>query len=298
MEMDKIINDFTINIATANGTGSQSANLILLNTLFRMGTHASGKNLFPSNIAGLPTWYIVRVSDQGYQAPGDRTHIQVTMNVDTWAEDIENLEPGTVLIHNTDTRMPVDRDDLILYPVPMTSMARKINPKLAKMVANMIYVGIMAEMLEIPQAILEQAITKQFGGKEKAIQINSEASIKGREYFREELEKSDNFYVEKRKRDKNQFLIDGNETLSGYLTQIYRFLGLYVFGLGFFLLSFSTSKMLDIVLVRKRVLIVLGLLLSSNIILAYFWIPSSHFIYIMWVTIALYCVSLYSHKKY
>ena len=92
--------------------------------------------------------------------------------------------------------------------------------------------------------------------------------------------------------------ISGNSTLAGYLTQIYRFLGLYVFGLGFFLLSFSTSKMLDIVLVRKRVLIVLGLLLSSNIILAYFWIPSSHFIYIMWVTIALYCVSLYSHKKY
>ena len=214
MEMDKIINDFTINIATANGTGSQSANLILLNTLFRMGTNASGKNLFPSNIAELPTWNIVRVSDQGYQAPGDRTHIQVTMNVDTWAEDIENLEPGTVLIHNTDTRMPVDRDDLILYPVPMTSMARKINPKLAKMVANMIYVGIMAEMLEIPQAILEEAIAKQFGGKEKAIQINSEASIKGREYFREELEKSDNFYVEKRKRDKNQFLIDGNEAVA------------------------------------------------------------------------------------
>ena len=103
MEMGKIINDFTINIATANGTGSQSANLILLNTLFRMGTHASGKNLFPSNIAGLPTWYIVRVSDHGYQAPGDKTHIQVTMNTDTWTEDISGLVPGTVLIHNTDT---------------------------------------------------------------------------------------------------------------------------------------------------------------------------------------------------
>ena len=214
MEMDKIINDFTINIATANGTGSQSANLILLNTLFRMGTHASGKNLFPSNIAGLPTWYIVRVSDHGYQAPGDRTHIQVIMNVDTWAEDIEGLEPGSVLIYNTDTRMPVERDDLILYPVPMSSMARKINPKLAKMVANMIYVGIMAEMLEIPQPILEEAIAKQFGGKEKAIQINSEASIKGRDYFREELEKTDNFYVEKRKLDKKQFLIDGNEAVA------------------------------------------------------------------------------------
>ena len=111
--MEKIVNDFTINIATANGTGSQSANLILLNALFRMGTHASGKNLFPSNIAGLPTWYIVRVSDYGYQAPGDNTHIQVVMNIDTWNEDIEKLAPGTVLIHNTDVKAPINRDDLI-----------------------------------------------------------------------------------------------------------------------------------------------------------------------------------------
>ena len=78
--MEKIINDFTVNIATANGTGSQSANLIFLNSLFRMGTHASGKNLFPSNISGLPTWYIVRISDKKYQAPGDKTHIQILMN--------------------------------------------------------------------------------------------------------------------------------------------------------------------------------------------------------------------------
>ena len=100
--MEKIVNDFTINIATANGTGSQSANLILLNTLFRMGTHASGKNLFPSNIAGLPTWYIVRVSDHGYQAPGDNTHIQVAMNIDTWTEDINELLPNTCLLYTSD----------------------------------------------------------------------------------------------------------------------------------------------------------------------------------------------------
>jgi len=93
------------------------------------------------------------------------------------------------------------------------------------------------------------------------------------------------------------FLIDGNSTLRAYLTQIYRFLGLYVFGLGFFLLSFSTSRMLEIVLVRKTVLYVLGILLVSNLILAYFWIPSSHFIYVMWGTIILYCVSLYNHTK-
>ena len=101
--MERIVNDFTINIATANGTGSQSANLILLNSLFRMGTHVSGKNLFPSNIAGLPTWYIVRVSDHGYQAPGDDTHIQILINIDTWAEDIAELTPNTDLICNSAT---------------------------------------------------------------------------------------------------------------------------------------------------------------------------------------------------
>ena len=95
--MDRIINDFTINIATANGTGSQSANLILLQSLFDMGVPVSGKNLFPSNISGLPTWYIVRLSDRGYQAPGDRTHIQVLVNPATWEDDLAALELS--LIH-------------------------------------------------------------------------------------------------------------------------------------------------------------------------------------------------------
>ncbi len=212
--MEKIVNDFTINIATTNGTGSQSANLILLNSLFRMGTHVSGKNLFPSNIAGLPTWYIVRVSDYGYQAPGDETHIQILMNIDTWAEDLAELSPGTVVIYNTDVKAPINRDDLILYPAAMTSMARELNPKLAKMVSNMVYVGIMAEMLEIPQKIVEESISKQFKGKEKAIEINSKASIMGREHFKNELKKEDSYYVEKRKKDKKQFLIEGNEALA------------------------------------------------------------------------------------
>ena len=212
--MKKIVNDFTINIATANGTGSQSANLILLNSLFRMGTHVSGKNLFPSNIAGLPTWYIVRVSDYGYQAPGDDTHIQVLMNIDTWADDLAELKSGTVVIYNTNVKAPIDRDDLVLYPADMTAMARTLNPKLAKLVSNMIYVGIMAEMLEIPQDIVEDAISKQFNGKEKAIEINSQASILGREHFKNELKKNDPYYVEARKRDEKQFLIEGNDALA------------------------------------------------------------------------------------
>ena len=177
--MDKIVNDFTINIATANGTGSQSANLILLQTLFDMGIPVSGKNLFPSNISGLPTWYIVRLSDLGYQAPGDRTHIQVLVNPATWDEDLASLEPGTVVIWNTDSKMEMNREDVISYPVPMTKIARGLNPKLARMIANVVYVGVIAELIGMDQKVLEEAISKQFGGKAKAIELNSEAARLG-----------------------------------------------------------------------------------------------------------------------
>ena len=90
--MDKI-SDFH-NVATANGTGSQSSNLIILHSMFEMGVPVSGKNLFPSNISGLPTWFIIRASDKGYQAPGDETNIQIVMNRDTWEKDPKALEPA------------------------------------------------------------------------------------------------------------------------------------------------------------------------------------------------------------
>ena len=143
--MKNVVNDFTINVATANGTGSQSANLILLDALFRMGLPVSGKNLFPSNIGGLPTWYILRVSAHGYQAPGDATHIQVLMNPDTWLEDLAVLAPGAVVVYNSDVNATVERDDLVLYGAPMTTIAREFNPKLAKMVANIVFGGMLAQ---------------------------------------------------------------------------------------------------------------------------------------------------------
>ena len=112
--MGKIVNDFVINVATANGTGSQSSNLIILHSMFEMGIPVSGKNLFPSNISGVPTWFIIRVSDEGYQAPGDYTNIQVLMNKDTWIKDLEGLEPGTIVVYNEDVKLPVDRVDCVL----------------------------------------------------------------------------------------------------------------------------------------------------------------------------------------
>jgi len=212
--MDYITNDCSINIATANGTGSQSANLIILQTLFDMGVNVSGKNFFPSNISGLPTWYIIRISEKGYQAPGNGIHIQILMNKATWLKDIEKLEPGSVIIYNSDVKMPVERDDCILYPVPMTKMARKIHPKLARMIANVIYVGVLAEVLNLDQKVIEESIAKQFQGKEKAIELNLTAANAGREYFQENLKKTDPYNIESRTKDDDAFLLEGNEAVA------------------------------------------------------------------------------------
>jgi 2-oxoglutarate ferredoxin oxidoreductase subunit alpha len=209
--MESIANDYTINIATANGTGSQSANLILLQAFFEMGVPVSGKNLFPSNISGLPTWYIMRLSDHGYQAPGDRTHIQVLVNPATWAEDLAALEPGSVVIWNENAKMEMNREDVISYPVPMSSLARKINPKIAKLVTNIVYVGVLAQMLGIDQTALESAVAKQFRGKDSAIELNITALGLGRDYFKDNLTKDDPYVVEPREIETPKFFIDGNE---------------------------------------------------------------------------------------
>ena len=205
------VNDFTINIATANGTGSQSANLVILHSMYEMGVPVSGKNLFPSNISGLPTWFIIRASDAGYQAPGDYTHIQVMMNKDTWDKDLNNLEPGTVIIYNQDVKLPVERDDCIVLPMPMTKMARSISPKMAKLMANMYYVGALAHLLNIDQEAIEAAVSSQFGGKEKAIEWNLQAIAEGKAYAEENWNYESEFRAESREKDPNTFLIEGNE---------------------------------------------------------------------------------------
>ena len=212
--MEHVINDFTMNIATANGTGSQSANLILLNAMFEMGVPVSGKNLFPSNISGLPTWYIIRVSDLGYQAPGDRTHIQIIMNKDTWFKDIEKAEPGTIILYNEDVKMPVDREDCLVFGMPMTKMARGINPKLAKMIANMYYVGAIQHLLNIEQGALERAVSRQFKGKASAVELNLRAIEEGRIYAEENIQWDQPYRLEEREKDDDKFLVEGNEAVA------------------------------------------------------------------------------------
>ncbi|MBL20972.1 MAG: ferredoxin oxidoreductase [Euryarchaeota archaeon] len=209
--MGVTVNDFVINVATANGTGSQSSNLILLNALFEMGVPVSGKNLFPSNISGLPTWYIIRASDQGYQAPGDKTDIQILMNPDTWFKDIEKTESGSIIIYNQNVKLPVDRDDCLVFGLPMTKLARGINAKMAKMIANMYYVGVIQHLIKIDQDALERAVNRQFKGKASAVEVNLKAIEEGRLMAMEGITWDCPHVVEAREKKEGTFLIDGNE---------------------------------------------------------------------------------------
>jgi len=179
--------------------------------MFDMGIPVSGKNLFPSNISGLPTWYIIRASESGYQAPGDKTDIQILMNKDTWDKDIAKLNPGAIIIYNEDVKLPIDRDDCILLGMPMTKMARKINPKMAKLMANMYYVGGLAHILGISLSDIERAISAQFKGKEVAIEKNMEAINQSLVYAVENWSTETDFSVEKRAKNPDTYLIEGNE---------------------------------------------------------------------------------------
>jgi 2-oxoglutarate ferredoxin oxidoreductase subunit alpha len=133
------------------------------------------------------------------------------MNKDTWEKDLNNAKPGTVIIYNQDVKLPIERDDCVVLPMPMTKMARSISPKMAKLMANMYYVGAMAHILKIDQGAIEAAVSNQFGGKEKAIEWNLQAIAQGKEYAEENWDYESEYMAEARDKDPNTFLIEGNE---------------------------------------------------------------------------------------
>ena len=209
------VNDVNIQIATVNGTGSQSANLILMRSIFNMSIPVVAKNLFPSNIAGLPTWYTVRVHEKGYQANKQRRDIMVVMNPNTVYDDIRGLRPGAVVVHDLD--MKIDhalRDDHINYGVPFGELVNQAtdNVKLKKKVVNMIYVGVLAHLLNIEAEAITHAVNKQFAGKEKVVQLNRNAIALGREWAAENLTKKDGFTLESIEgATEGKMLIEGND---------------------------------------------------------------------------------------
>src|SRR5205809_3281373 len=159
----KVANDFSIQVATVNGSGSQTANLVLLRSILLMGVPVSGKNMFPSNIAGLPTWYTIRASKDGYVGRKKEIDILVAMNAETAREDVLTLQPGAAVVYDEPLKLNALRTDLTFYPVPFDKLVQPVCPdaKLRRLVRNMIYDGILAKLLSIDMAHMEQALNKQ-----------------------------------------------------------------------------------------------------------------------------------------
>jgi 2-oxoglutarate/2-oxoacid ferredoxin oxidoreductase subunit alpha len=209
---EPVVNDFSIQVATVNGSGSQSANTVLLRTIFQMGVPVSGKNLFPSNIAGLPTWYTIRASKDGYIARKKEIDFLIAMNAETAQEDAKSLAPGGVVLYDEPLNLNTLRDDLVFYPVPYDKLVAAVCPdaKLRKLVKNMIYVGVVAQILSLDMVEVEKALRKQFATKVKAADLNWNAAKAGYDYAAASLPKRDPFKVERMNATAGKIIIDGN----------------------------------------------------------------------------------------
>lgn len=222
--MSSIVNNFSITIASVNGSGSQSSNNILLRTLFRLGVPVSGKNLFPSNIAGLPTWFSIRANEQGFIARQKQSDLFVAMNKETLLADQKSVKPGGFFIYNSGLKVEPTAftEKQTVIPVDFNALVTQVTSsvQLKKLLVNMVYVGLVTELLQIPEEAVNESIEYQFKGKESIFKINRDAVLVGRAYAAENLQNLQcPFKVEKRPRTKEQILIDGNS--AGALGLVY-----------------------------------------------------------------------------
>src|SRR5246127_2594202 len=206
------VNDFSIQVATVNGSGSQSANTVLLRSIFQMGVPVSGKNLFPSNIAGLPTWYTIRASKHGYIARKKEIDFLVAMNAETAKEDVMSLPAGAPCVYDEPLQLSGLREDISFYPVPFDKLVAPVCPeaKLRRLVKNMLYVGVVDALLGIEREESEKALVKHFGKKKKAAELNTAAIRAGYDYALATFTKQDPFWVERMNENQGKIIIDGN----------------------------------------------------------------------------------------
>jgi len=209
----RVVNDFSIQVATVNGSGSQTANLVLLRSLLLMGIPASGKNMFPSNIAGLPTWYTIRASKRGYVARKKEVDFLVAMNPETAKEDVLTLDAGAAVVYDESLKLNTLRDDVVFYPVPFDKLVAPVCPdaKLRRLVRNMIYDGILAKLLGVDLALMDKALSKQLGKKAKAVALNSGALKAGWDYAEANLPKQDPYVLQPMNETFGKILIEGNQ---------------------------------------------------------------------------------------
>lgn len=208
----RVVNDFSIQVATVNGSGSQTANLVLLRSLFQMGIPVSGKNLFPSNIAGLPTWYTIRANHRGYIGRKKEIDFLVAMNPETAKDDVLALDAGAAVVYDAPLKLDALRSDLVFYPVPFDKIVAEVCPdaKLRRLIKNMIYDGILAELLAIDLDEMKKALTRQLGRKPKALALNLGALDAGKAYAAEHLVKQDPYVVARMDKTTGQILVEGN----------------------------------------------------------------------------------------
>jgi 2-oxoglutarate ferredoxin oxidoreductase subunit alpha len=212
-EQQSCVNDFSIQVATVNGSGSQTANTVLMRSLFQMGIPVSGKNLFPSNIAGLPTWFTIRASKHGYVGRKKEIDFLVAMNPETAQEDVRKLEPGSAALYDEPLKLNALRSDLHFYPVPFDKLVGPVCPeaRLRKLVRNMIYDGVLARLLGIEMDEVRKALLKQFGTrKAKAADLNWGAVEAGYDFAARNLPKTDRFSVQRMNATAGKIIIDGN----------------------------------------------------------------------------------------
>jgi 2-oxoglutarate/2-oxoacid ferredoxin oxidoreductase subunit alpha len=207
-----VVNDFSIQVATINGSGSQTANSVLMRAIFQMGVPVSGKNMFPSNIQGLPTWFTIRASKHGYIGRKKEVDFLVAMNPETAKEDVLSLEPGRAVLYDEPLKLQDLRSDLTFYPVPFDKIVATVctDAKLRRLVKNMIYDGVLSSLLGIEMGEMEKALRKQFGKKVKAADLNMGALNAGAEYARQNLQKRDPFTVARMDKTRGMILIEGN----------------------------------------------------------------------------------------
>ena len=206
------VNDIVIHIATPNGSGSQSANSILLRSIMEMGIPVSGKNLFPSNIQGLPTWFTIRANKNGYVARRDHVDLLIASNRESAHDDLKKLSPGALVIYDEPLRLDAIRDDLHYFPVPFGKLVKPIvpKPKMAKLVRNIIYVGVAAKLLGIDMEYVKAAIDKQFKSKATAAALNVKAAQVGYDYTAEKKYEQAMYRMEKMDKTSGKIVIDGN----------------------------------------------------------------------------------------
>jgi 2-oxoglutarate ferredoxin oxidoreductase subunit alpha len=211
--MDKVVNDFSIIVGTKNGSGSSTANNTILRAIFKMGIPVSGKNLFPSNIQGLPTWYTIRANKDGFIARREENEIVIAMNPDSFARDLASVAPGGAFFYSDDIKQPITRADIAVYPMPVKQIVRgdqSIPSDFRDLVGNMVYVGILAQTIGLDLDTIYAALNFHFKGKQKPIDMNFNTVKTSAEWAKANLQKKDPFYLEPMDKTDGLIMADGN----------------------------------------------------------------------------------------